>query len=183
MAIKDLFVVYHNRNHELRTVAKMLYEFGKTIAREPSAAHSNGLDEHAITRQETYIAHARDMVDALAAKPIPDLPATHPTDMPIDFSDEYITFVEDVNGNLIPLNEATQMLAERWFLMAVEMAKSQSASLAGSLTSFDHDRANNNIDTLDKMLAEIKNRPMLDLPETAAPDSQYTRRSGGGITR
>lgn len=177
MAINDLFQVYHNRNHELRTVAKQLYEFGKTIAREPSAAHSNGLDEHAIKRQETYIQHAKDMIGALNAKPIPDNPATHPTDMPVDFSEIYVTFTVDVNGNQVPLNEATQMLAEKWFLTAVELVKSQSASMAGSLVSFDHERAINNVDTLEKMLDEIKNRPFLDLPETAAPDSTYGPRS------
>jgi hypothetical protein len=62
MAINDLHQIYPNRNSELRSVAKQCYEFGQTIAREPSAAHTNGLDEHAIERQRQYIAHARDMI-------------------------------------------------------------------------------------------------------------------------
>jgi len=177
MAISSLFTIYHNRNHELRTVVKAMFEFGATIAKEPSAAHSNGLDVHAIQRQQSYIAYAKDMVTALNAKPIPDNPATHPTDMPVDFSKEYITFTTDVNGNQVPLNEATQMLAEKWLLTAVELVKSQSAGMAGSLVSFDFDRAMNNLDTLEKMLAEIENRPFLDLPETAEPGSAYGPRS------
>ncbi|MBT8147758.1 MAG: hypothetical protein KJN90_12955 [Gammaproteobacteria bacterium] len=183
MAINELHKIYPNRNHELRTVAKAFFEFGKTIAREPSAAHSNGLDEHAIKRQDSYIAYAKSMVDALAAKPIPDNPATHPLNMPIDFSEQYITFTQDLNGNQVPLNESTQMLAEKWLLTAVEIAKSQSAALAGSLVTFDNERAQNNLDTLEKMLNEVKERPFLDLPETAEPGSSYGPRSGSAGAR
>ena len=179
MAINDLHVVYPNRNSELRGVAKQLYEFGQTIAREPSSSHTNGLDEHAIKRQEAYIAHALSMVKSLNDSPIPDLPATHPTQMPIDFSAPYVYFVEDVNGNQIPMNEATQLLAEKWLLTAVEMAKSNSASMAGSLVSFDFSRAEVNILSIEKLLNEIKARPFLDLPETAQPGSTHGSRSGG----
>lgn len=179
MAINDLHQLYPNRNSELRGVAKQCYEFGQTIAREPSAAHTNGLDEHAIIRQESYIVHAMSMVESLNASPIPDLPATHPTQMPIDFSVPYIYFVEDINGNEVPMNEATQLLAEKWFLTAVELAKSNSASMAGSLVEFDHARALNNIQSIGKLLEEIKARPFLDLPETAQPGSTHGSRSGG----
>jgi hypothetical protein len=178
MAINDLHVVYPNRNSELRGVAKQFYEFGQTIAREPSAAHTNGLDEHAIVRQESYIEHALSMVQSLNDSPIPDLPATHPTQMPIDFSVPYIYFVEDLNGNEVPLNEATQLLAEKWFLTAVELAKCNSASMAGSLVEFDHARAQNNVQSIAKLLVEIKDRPFLDLPETAQPGSAHKARSG-----
>jgi hypothetical protein len=180
MAINDLHVIYPNRNKELRTTAKQCFEFGQTIAREPSAAHTNGLDEHAIERQEQYIGHATAMVEALNASPIPDLPATHPTQMPIDFSVPYIYFTEDLNGNEVPMNEATQSLAESWLVIGCELAKSNSAAMAGSLVEFDYTRASNNIKALGKLLAEIKARPFLDLPETADPGSTHGTRSGGG---
>lgn len=179
MALKDLFIIYPNRNSELRTCAKSLFEFGKTIAREPSAAHSNGLDTHALTRQKSYVEYAKAMVQALHSKPIPDNPATHPTNLPIDFTEEYVTFTTDVNGNKIPLNETTQLLAEKWLMTAVELAKSQSASMAGSLVEFDFNRAENNLDTLSKIIHEIEARPFLDLPETSEPGSDYGPRSGG----
>jgi len=179
MAINDLHQVYPNRNTELRSVAKQCFEFGQTIAREPSAAHTNGLDEHAIIRQDQYIAHATDMVNALNASPIPDMPATHPTQMPIDFSVEYIYFTEDLNGNEVPMNEATQLLAEKWLLTACELAKSNSAAMAGSLVSFDYNRAVGNIASINKLLDEIKARPFLDLPETADPGSAHGPRTGG----
>lgn len=179
MAINDLHKVYPNRNSGLRTVAKQIYEFGLTIAREPSAAHTNGLDEHAIKRQQTYIDHAKDMVTRLNARPIPDRPATHPTQMEIDFSVPYIYFTEDLNGNKVPMNEATQALAENWLLTAVELAKSQSASMAGALVEFDYERAINNIGVIEQLLAEISARPFLDLPETANPGSEYGARSSG----
>jgi hypothetical protein len=178
MAINDLHQVYPNRNSGVRTVAKQLFEFGQTIAREPSAAHTNGLDEHAIKRQQTYIDHAMDMVKRLAARPIPDRPATHPTQMEIDFSVEYIYFVENLNGNEVPMNEATQALAENWLLTACEMAKSQSAALAGSLVTFDSERAENNIAVIQQLLTEIEARPFLDLPETADPGSAHKARTG-----
>jgi hypothetical protein len=183
MAINDLHQVYPNRNSELRGVAKQFYEFGQTIAREPSAAHTNGLDEHAILRQESYIAHALTMVESLNDSPIPDLPATHPTQMPIDFSAEYVYFVEDINGNSVPINEATQMLAEAWLLASVELAKCNSAAMAGSLVEFDYLRAANNVQAVAKLLGEIKDRPFLDLPETANPGSTHGPRSGKKAAR
>ena len=178
MAINDLHQVYPNRNSGVRTVAKQLFEFGQTIAKEPSAAHTNGLDEHAILRQQTYIDHAKDMVERLNARPIPDRPATHPTQMEIDFSVPYIYFVENLNGNEVPMNEATQALAENWLLTAVEMAKSQSAALAGSLVEFDYLRATNNLEVIQQLLNEISARPFLDLPETADPGAADKPRSG-----
>jgi len=178
MAINDLHKVYPNRNIGLRSAAKQCFEFGLTIAREPSAALSNGLDEHAIGRQRQYIAKARDIVERLHAKPIPDRPGTHPTDMPIDFSVPYVYFTEDLNGNQVPLNEATQELAENWLVIAVELAKSQSAAIAGSLVEYDYQRAVNNIDVLEQLVDEIAARPIIDLPETGAAGSNYGNRSG-----
>jgi len=179
MAFNDLFQSYPNRNLELRSVAKQAYEFGKTIAMEPSAAHSNGLDHHALKRQRSYVVHSREMVKALAAKPIPDNPASHPTSLPINLSDPYLTFTTSVGGEEVPLNEATQLLAESWMILAVELAKSQSASMAGALVSFDNIRAENNLLVLDKLLDEVEKRPFLDLPETAEPGSEYGTSSGG----
>ena len=179
MAFNDLFVIYPNRNPELRSVAKTMYEFGQTIAREPSAAHSNGMDVHALARQNSYVDHALSMVTAINAKPIPDMPAVHPTDLPINFSEQYVTFVADVNGEQIPLNEATQLIAEQWMMCAVGLAKSQSASMAGALVEFDFKRAVNNLEVIGKLLLESEKRPFLDLPETAKPGSTHGLRSGG----
>lgn len=171
MAFSDLFLVYPNRNRELRSLVKTMYEFGMTIATEPSAAHTHGLDVHALKRQRSYVEHAKAMVEALHAKPIPDNPATHPTDLPVDLTAPYTTFVQDVSGNIIPINEATQLLAESWMFTAVELVKSNSAALAGSLVEFDYIRAVNNLDVISKLLDEVEDRPMLDLPETANPGS------------
>jgi hypothetical protein len=179
MAFNDLFKIYNNRNLELRSVAKQIHEFGMTVAMESSAAHSNGLGEHALKRQKAYVDHAIKMVDAINAKPIPDNPATHPTDLPINFSEPYITFTTNVDGAEVPLNESTQLLAESWMVLAVELAKSQSASQAGSLVSFDYERAKNNLNVISKLLDEMEARPFQDLPETAEPGSTYGTSSGG----
>jgi len=183
MAFTDLFKQYPNRNLELRSVAKTVHEFGRTIAQEPSAAHSNGLDEHALTRQRSYVEHALAMVESINAKPIPDNPASHPTDFVVDLSRPYNFFTSDVSGNQVPLNEATQLLAEKWHVAAVELVKSQSAALAGSLVKFDFERAKNNLETISKLLDEIEARPFLDLPETAEPGSNYGPRGSATVTR
>ena len=173
MAFEELFRVYPNRNAELRAVVMQCYEFGKTIAKEPSAALSSGLDEHAVKRQHSYLDYTKGMVDALRSRPIPDLPATHPLSLDINMADPYVTFTVNVAGEQVPLNEQTQLLSQYWAIMAVELAKSQSASIAGSLTEFDHERAVNNIAVMVKMLGEMTKRKMLDLPETSDPGSSH----------
>ena len=173
MAFTDLFQIYNNRNRELRSLVKTMYEFGRTIAQEPSAAHTHGLDVHALKRQRSYVEHAKAMTEALHAKPIPDNPGTHPTDLPIDLSTTYTNFVSSLNGSMVPLNEATELLAESWMFCAVELAKSNSAALAGSIIEFDYNRTINNLEVITKLLDEIEARPMLDLPETAEPGSAY----------
>jgi len=179
MPFNDHFRVYDNRNLELRTLVKTLYEFGRTVSQSQSAAHTNGLDEHAMRRQRSYVDYAMAMLDSLNAKPIPDLPASHPTNYPIDLRTQYIYFLEDVSGNKVPLNESAQLLAEKWMIAAVELAMSNSAAMGGSLVNFDHERAVNNVETIGKLLDEIEARPFLDLPETAMPGSEYATRSTG----
>ena len=171
MPFSEMFQEYPNRNAELRSLAKQCYEFGKTIAKEPSAALSSGLDAHAIKRQLSYVEHAVHMVEALHAKPLPDMPASHPITFPIQMTDQYVTFTTNVAGDEIPLNESTELLSEYWMITAVELAKSQSAALAGSLVQFDYERAINNLGVLSKLLVELQERPILDLPETAEPGS------------
>ena len=69
MPFADLFKTYPNRNAELRSIAMTCYEFGKTIAREPSAALSTGIDVHAIKRQKAYIEYVGKLVDAIYKNP------------------------------------------------------------------------------------------------------------------
>jgi hypothetical protein len=174
----SLFKVYPNRNAELRMVAQQCYEFGRTVAQEADAALTSGMHEHAIARQHSYINYVEDMINAIQAKPIPDLPATHPTGFQINLSDPYDFFIMDINGEKVALNEQTALLAEYWLLTAVELASSNSASLAGSLTEFDHKRAVNNVAVMRKLLTEMTSRPVLDLPETASPGSELAGRGG-----
>lgn len=173
MPFSDLFKVYPNRNMELRSVARQAYEFGKTVAKEQSAAMSTGLLADAIARQNSYIKYCEELVDALGASPIPDLPATNPTNFEINLSDPYITFTTNVAGEKIPINEQTELVAQYWMLLAVELASSQSAGLGGSLNPADLKRAKQNIASLKKVLAQMTGNPILDLPETAEPGSDY----------
>lgn len=172
VTFEDLFTIYPNRNSELRSVARTTYEFGKTIAQEPSAALSSGLDEHAIARQRSYLDYALAMIDAIAAKPIPDLPGSHPVMFPVNMSVKYDFFTTDLNGEAVAINEQTGLIAEQWMIMSVELVKSQSAALAGSLVNYDHKRAVNNIGVMRKLLDEMEARGIMDLPETAEPGSE-----------
>lgn len=173
-----MFKTYACRNAELAATARQAYEFGKTIAKEPSSALSAGMDEHAIRRQKQYIEYCKGLVESLHAKPEPDLPVSHPTGFPVNLSVPYDTFVEDINGDKVPLNEQTALIAQYWLIIAVELAGSQSSSRAGGLNDHDYARALNNIGTLEKLVTEMTSRPILDLPETALPGAELGA-SGG----
>jgi len=178
---EQLFQIYPCRNSELRSVARQCHEFGFTIAREPSAGQSSGLDSHALRRQRSYVEHATKLVEAMKSKPLPDLPGTHPTSYNIDLTQQYQQFIENLGGNRVPINETTSMIAEKWMQIAVELAVSQSASLAGSLTEHDFSRATNNLESLSKMLDEAEDRPSLDLPETAQPGASLQVTGATGV--
>jgi hypothetical protein len=165
MAFTDLFKVYPNKNFELAAIAKVAYEMGLTIAAEPSAAMSIGLDEHAIKRQRSYVTKIKGMIEAIHGRPIPDMPYVHPTRVDIDFSTAYTTFTKDG----LALNEETTLLAQYWLILGVELAASQSAGLAGSLIDPDYDRVTNHVAVIEQYLTEIEARPVIDLPETAYP--------------
>ena len=181
MSLSELFVTYPNRNAELRSLCKTLFEYGKTIAREPSAAYSQGLTDHAIGRQRKYLAYAVNLVNAMAAKPEPDHTGTHPLSLPINFEEPYITFTVNTNNEQTPINESTQLLAEYWLITAVELAKSQTAAHSGGMHPSDHERAINNLSVIEKLLNEMTERPLLDLPETAEPGSNYQAPTGSQI--
>ena len=165
MAFEELFKEYPNKNAELRAVAKVAYEFGKNIAQEPSAGMSIGLDEHAIKRQKTYIEAMVGYIEALHKRPIPDMPYVHPTRFDIDLSEAYKQFTKDG----LPINEDTQLLAQYWMFIAVELAASQSAGLAGSLIDPDYERVTNHLGVISQFLTEMEVRKTPDLPETAFP--------------
>jgi len=173
MAFNDLFRVYPNRNPELRATCKQMYEFGRNIAQEPSAGRSAGLDEWAIGRQEVYIKRAKDRLEAMKKAPRPDQPATHPTNLDIDFSVEYVQFTTATDGERIPINEDTQLIAELWMFCAAELAKSATATDAGSVYGPDYKRAVAKVEAIAKYVDECKSRledeEELDLPETQDP--------------
>lgn len=168
MAFEDLFKVYPNKNAELRAAAKVAYEFGDTIAQEPSAGMSIGLDEHAIARQKTYVDTMVGYIEALHNRPTPDMPYVHPTRFDIDLSRPYKQFTKDGN----PINEDTELLAQYWMICAVEMAASQSAGLAGSMLDPDYKRLSNHLGVIKQFLDEMEARDFPDLPETAFPAAE-----------
>jgi len=180
---QDLFRVYPNRNSELRSLVKKAYEFGATISQEQSSALSTGLGSHAITRMRTYIGRAKITVERLAAKPVPDLPRSHPTQYPIDMSVPYNFFTTDKSGTQIPINEDAQALAEAWMTFCAELALSESAALAGSLFPFDEQRALNNIGVIEQLLNEIEDNAPLDMAETNVTSTGYGPASSATVAK
>lgn len=172
MAFSDLFKVYPNRNIELRAVAKKAFEFGRNIAQEPSANLTTGILDASIDRQDEYVSRMKEMVEALASRPIPDKPYVHPTDYPIDLSTPYPQFRSDIHGGETPLNEETELLAGAWMELAVGIAKSNSAAIPGSMIEHDKDRAIKNLEVIAKYMNEFRKRPILDVPETAEPGAR-----------
>lgn len=165
MAFEELFQVYPNKNLELRAVAKTAYEFGRNIAKEPSAGMSLGLDIHAISRQRSYVQALIGQLEAFHNRPVPDMPYIHPTRFDIDLSEPYMQFTKDG----IALNEDTELLAQYWMVCAVELAASQSAGLAGSVIDADYNRIKNHLDVIAQYLDELEARSTVDIPETAFP--------------
>jgi hypothetical protein len=165
MAFEDLFKVYANKNMELRAIAKAAFEFGATIAMEPSANMSIAIDEHAMARQRSYISSLTGQLEAFHQRPVPDMPYLHPTRFDIDLSEQYKQFTKDG----LPINEDTQLLAQYWMACAVELAASQSAGLAGSIIDADYNRVITHLGVISQYLDELERRPAVDLPETAFP--------------
>jgi len=165
MAFEDLFAVYPNKNIELRAIAKTAYEFGRTIAAEQTAAMSLGVNSHALQRQREYVKALSGQLEAFHERPLPDMPYVHPTRFDIDLSEPYSQFTKDG----LPLNEDTQLLAQYWMIVAVELAASQSAGLAGSIVDADYRRVKEHIAVITQYLDEVEKRDVVDLPETAFP--------------
>lgn len=172
MSIKEMFRVYGNRNSEVRAIANQAYEFGKNVAQSQSAALSAGIAPDEVKRQQTYIEATKKNI-ATANDKIQDRPQTHPNQYPIDMSIEYNQFVEDTEGNLKPINEHTALLAELWLILAVELARSQSAQISGSLLKSDRIRAEANLDEIDRWLKTFEDQDILDMPETVKGSSEY----------
>jgi hypothetical protein len=170
---EELFVVYPNRNSALRALVKKAYEFGANVSQEQSAAMSSGLQEHALKRQRAYVDRIKAAVKRLAAKPIPDLPRSHPVQYAIDLSTPYKHFTTDKAGSQIPINEDSQSLSEKWMTFCVELALSESAGIAGSLLDFDEERAMNNIGVIEELLDEIADMDPLDMAESNVTSSSY----------
>lgn len=175
MAFSELFKKYPNKNAELRGAAKVAYEFGMNIAQEPSASMSLGVDPHAMKRQREYVQIITGYIENLHNRPVPDMPYVHPIRFDIDFTEEYKQFTKDG----LPLNEDTELLAQHWMFVAVEMAASQSAGLAGSLTDADYQRLKNHIGVISQLLDEIEKRGVADMPETAFPAAALETPSSG----
>lgn len=176
MAFEDLFIVYPNKNAELRMLSHKAWEYGRNAAKEQSAAMSIGVNEHAIKRNRRYVQDFRDRLTSIHARPVPDLPYTHPVRLDIDLTAPYRQFTKDGE----PINEDTRLLAEYWMFIAVSVAKSQSAGMAGSMIDADYERLVEQCNVIDKFLDEVEKRPIPDIPETSFPAAMLEVPGGTG---
>lgn len=166
MAFEDLFGTFEYKNTELGSVSDFAYEVCVTTAREQSAGTTMGLDAHAMGRQRQYIANARQRLDGLINRPIPDLPAVHP--LLFNTVQEAPEMVS-VDGK--PLNSDAFAVAQMWQMLSFEMLRSNSAGLGGGMTSFDGARAHQNVTAIEQFLEAIESAADVDFPETAAPEA------------
>lgn len=165
MALSNLHKRYGNRNIELRTMVHQFHEFGRNISESQSAALTAGILSDDLERQEACVKAAEALLDKATAK-VPDRASTHPENFPINLTVPYKQFVEDVNGDMKPVNEHTALLAEQWLTLAVNLAKSLSATVSGGLFDKDRDRAKENLALIKTWLAIFSEQGILDLPET-----------------
>ena len=176
MSFNELFKVYPNKNIELRALAKQAYEFGRTVAQEQTAAVSLGVDPHALARQRSYVTLLEGKLKAFYERPLPDMPYVHPIRFDIDLSKPYDQFTQDG----LALNEDTQLLAEYWMIIAVELAASQSAGMAGTILEPDYNRIIEHLGTITQYLDEVETGIQVDLPETAFPGAVLETPQGSG---
>lgn len=167
MAFSELFGTFEVKNTELAALAQFAHECAVTTAKEQSGGSTMGLNEHAMRRQRQYIENIRARIKSILGRPIPDLPVVHPMNFTVEWSEPELI---SVDGK--PLNSDAKAVAQTWQIIAYELIKSNSAGMGGGLTSFDGERANNNVGAVEQFLAAIEQAADVDFPETAAPEAQ-----------
>ncbi len=172
MSVNNFFKKYGNRNNELRSMVHQFFEFGRNVSESQSASLSSGLLQDEITRQKAYIEAARNLIEKISSK-VPDRAATHPNQFPINMVKPYKHFVEDVNGDLKPVNEHTALLSEQWLQLAVNLAESHSAQFSGGIYEADRKRADENLDRVEAWVEIIEEQGALDMPETVKGSSEF----------
>ena len=157
------------KNSELKVLARFLHECAVNTAKEQSSGLTTGLDPHAIARQGQYLTASRLRAEALATRPFPDLPQTHPQLLECDISTTP-DIIRDKDGSV--LNDDILAVMEMWQRGAYELVKSNSAGLAGTLINYDHVRILALLDSIEQIVETFSQEALgVDFPETSAPDA------------
>lgn len=172
MAFEDLWKTFSVKNSELKFVADFAHKCAVNTMREQSAGLSVGMTVHALERQAAWVANCRDRLQALHQHPIPDLPATHPTEFVCDYS-EVPEIISTAGGQ--PLNSDVLAVGTAWATFFNEFCRSNSAGLAGGMLDFDEKRASQNLDSILQVLDSITRASSVDFPETAEPEAKAAR--------
>lgn len=176
MGYQDLFGIYEIKNAELKGLATFCYEAALNIAGEASGAMAIGLDPHAVARHTAYVAAAKSRVEALRDRPYPDMPQTHRTLLVCDFSAIPAFEVDPVTG--VELNADIETIMTMWMQTAVELVRSNSAALAGSMLDFDYNRCIANIEAIEQLVPTMDiELQKVDFARTAVPEAKTNTRA------
>ena len=157
------------KNSELKVLARFFHECAVNSAKEQSSGLTTGLDPHAIARQGQYLTAARLRAEALAARPFPDLPQSHPQLLDCDIS-KVPDVIRSADGAI--LNDDILAVMEMWQRGAYELVKSNSAGLAGTLIQYDYIRIGAILDSIEQIVETFSQEALgVDFPETSAPDA------------
>jgi len=165
MPRSQLFGVFTVKNVELLSLADFMFEACCNTAAEQSAGMTTGLNAHAIKRQAGWIDSARARLIAVADHPQPDMPASHPITYDREFKMPDMILVDGQ-----ALNTDAEAIATSWQLICYELMKSNSGGLGGGMSAFDADRCEQNIASVEQLVAAIASTSQtVDFPETSDP--------------
>ena len=182
MAIAELFGVFPVRNAELRSLADFCYECAHNVSEEPSAGLAIGFDEHAIIRFRGWLANAKSRAEALAARPVPDLPTTAKIHLMAQHDE--VPSLNSVDGRAV--NGDAEALVAMFQTVAYELTHSNSASIGGGLIAPDAKRLTQNLDAVSQFLDSVEtsgSEAPVDFPNTAAPEAEATSLSNRNAKR
>jgi hypothetical protein len=167
--IASMAKIYPNKNPELRRLALRAFECARNTIKEGAAGATVGTDPHFPVRQQGYVVNIRELLGQIVQRPIPDGFGLPDTQYPIDLSEPLTMITTDVTGAEIPLNEDLQLATIQWFTLAVQIASSDSAGWRGSANRHDTTRFTNQINVVEKLIAEIAGNSAPDFAATSDP--------------
>lgn len=152
---------------------KFMYSRAKKFRDEAYYCQSNGLaalHDDDLRRQRSYVVSMREAIAKAVARPVQDLPESHPE----------IYELPDLEPRDEIENDVCQLLVQNWEDFIIECVRSNSSRYPNSLTSHDEVRLIKILDNIDRDLDYAQRDLPLDLPDSA-PTKAVSPPGKGGV--